>query len=148
MKAAKNEKQRSLCLTRLAELHLDLATRIRQIPLPLDSSADQAGHFQANLVQHALPMEVLAQGLLAQSVRIAEHAGRENRFTRRARVYLALHFDAGTRQMPNAHFRRLWREGDKQATFAPPSRLMKPLAVGAVRGRNTARAQTFSSGVQ
>jgi hypothetical protein len=145
-KVAENDVQRSLCLTRLAEMHLGLAARIRTVPVPTDGDEGDRERFTAALVQQALPLEAIAHGLLNQVVLVSEKSGRQNRFTRRARVYLALHFEAEKRNLPNGIFRRSWRKGEDALAFSAPALLTRPLAVGGIRGDGrTAKARNASS---
>jgi hypothetical protein len=85
------EHDRSIALVRLAELHLDLAARIRRIPYATGSDAGGRAAFDAALSRLALPLEATGHGVLAQVVDRAERQRLDGRFVRRARLYLRLH---------------------------------------------------------
>lgn len=87
-------RERIFCLVRLAELHLDLSARIRRLPYAEHASAEDQRRFDAELSQEALPLEAVGQGILAQALLEAEARGIETRFSRRARLYAALHSGA------------------------------------------------------
>ncbi len=95
------ERDRLLALLRLAELHLDASARIRRVPYPKTSSSPvSAAAFDQQLSARALPLEATGLSLLEQIVQrgddvgIAEDAGVDGRFVRRARLYLRLHTEA------------------------------------------------------
>jgi hypothetical protein len=83
--------ERTLALLRLAELHLDLAARIRRIPYPAGVDDDERRAFDATLSRLALPLEATGQGVLAQITDRAARGGGDGRFVRRARLYQRLH---------------------------------------------------------
>jgi hypothetical protein len=81
----------TLALLRLAELHLDLAARIRRIPYPAGVDDNERRAFDAMLSRLALPLEATGQGVLAQITARAARGGGDGRFVRRARLYQRLH---------------------------------------------------------
>lgn len=84
-----DEHDRRLALVRLAELHLDLSARIRRVPY---AGADNRQAFDARLSARALPLEATGISVLEQVVERVDDD--EDRFARRARLYLHLHTDA------------------------------------------------------
>lgn len=88
--AASSERERVQALVRLAELHLDLSARIRRVPYPDTSSR---GAFDARLSSWALPLEATGISVLQQVSERADdtRAGADDRFVKRARLYLHLH---------------------------------------------------------
>ncbi len=101
LSVSSTERDRLLALLRLAELHLDASARIRRVPYPKTSSSPvSAAAFDQQLSARALPLEATGLSLLEQIVQrgddvgIAEDAGVDGRFVRRARLYLRLHTEA------------------------------------------------------
>jgi hypothetical protein len=88
--AARTERERLQALVRLAELHLDLSARIRRVPYPDTSSR---GAFDARLSSWALPLEATGISVLQQVNERADDtsADANDRFVKRARLYLHLH---------------------------------------------------------
>jgi len=84
-----DEHDRRLALVRLAELHLDLSARIRRVPY---AGVDNRQAFDARLSARALPLEATGISVLEQVVDRVDDD--EDRFARRARLYLHLHTDA------------------------------------------------------
>jgi hypothetical protein len=88
--AAATERERLQALVRLAELHLDLSARIRRVPYPDEDAAT----FDARLSSWALPLEATGTSVLQQVVSRAVEVGaalNDDRFVKRARLYLHLH---------------------------------------------------------
>lgn len=86
--AAGSERERVQALVRLAELHLDLSARIRRVPYPDTSSR---GAFDARLSSWALPLEATGISVLQQVAEQVDVAESNDRFVKRARLYLHLH---------------------------------------------------------
>ncbi len=87
--AASTERERVQALVRLAELHLDLSARIRRVPYPNTTSR---AAFDARLSSWALPLEATGISVLQQVAERADNAsGADDRFVKRARLYLHLH---------------------------------------------------------
>lgn len=107
---------RVLCLVRLAELHLDLGARVRRVPYPAGASHPAQRDFDDVLSQEALPLEAVGRGILTQALVEARAHGLDSRFTRRARLYLALHAGA---PMPTAELAWLGRELTDRSWAAP-----------------------------
>lgn len=92
--AADTERERLQALVRLAELHLDLSARIRRVPYPNDDVDNDAATLDARLSSWALPLEATGTSVLQQVVSRAGELGaaaNDDRFVKRARLYLHLH---------------------------------------------------------
>ncbi len=90
------ERDRLLALLRLAELHLDLAARIRRVPYVDGADDDAKRRFDIALSGLALPLEATGLGMLDQLVARAARGGVEGRFVARARLYQRLHAHSAT----------------------------------------------------
>jgi hypothetical protein len=124
--AVVEERPRLLVLVRLAEMHLDLAARIRRVPYAPGLDDDGRAAFDAALSREALPLEAIGQGILAQVVHRATRADVDGRFVRRARLYQRLH--AG-RALDDADLAAL-RTELVATTFRAPSTLLQAERIG------------------
>lgn len=84
-------KERILCLVRIAEIHLDLGARVRRVPYPAGATEPERRALDDVLSQHALPLEAVGRGVLAQALDLADTHGIDDRFARRARLYQRIH---------------------------------------------------------
>lgn len=117
------ERDRLLALLRLAELHLDLAARVRRVPYVDGDDDDAKRRFDTTLSGLALPLEATGLGMLDQLVARAARGGVEGRFVARARLYQRLH----------AHSAAALDDGDRAAltgelvaqTFRAPRSLLE-----------------------
>jgi hypothetical protein len=123
---AVRESDRQLALLRLAELHLDLAARIRRIPYPAGVDDGDRAAFDARLSSLALPLEATGLGVLAQITDRAARTGDDGRFVRRARLYQRLH---GGRSLSDDDVRLLTAELTAP-TFRAPSTLLQAGRIG------------------
>ncbi|MBM4283154.1 MAG: hypothetical protein FJ137_21205 [Deltaproteobacteria bacterium] len=119
-------RDRLLALLRLAELHLDLAARVRRVPYPVGTDDAGRGAFDAELSRIALPLEATGQGMLAQALARAARDGVDGRFVRRARLYQRLH---GGRPIDDDDVRALHDEL-AATTFRAPATLLQVDRVG------------------
>jgi hypothetical protein len=122
----KSEHDGQLALLRLAELHLDLAARIRRIPYPAGVDGADRAAFDAALSRLALPLEATGQGVLAQITDRAARTGADGRFVRRARLYQRLH--AG-HALSDADLRLVGSEL-VASTYRAPSTLLQAGRIG------------------
>jgi hypothetical protein len=122
----KSEHDGPLALLRLAELHLDLAARIRRIPYPAGVDGADRAAFDAALSRLALPLEATGQGVLAQITDRAARTGADGRFVRRARLYQRLH--AG-HALSDADLRLVGSEL-VASTYRAPSTLLQAGRIG------------------
>jgi hypothetical protein len=123
---ADSPRDRMLCLLRIAELHLDLGARVRRLPYPRGALRSERAAFDERLSQHALPLEAVGRGVLAQAIDYAETHGLDGRFVRRARLYRTLH---GGRPLEQTELAWLRREL-KDRTFGAPRTLLEAGRVG------------------
>ncbi len=125
--------ERSLALLRLAELHLDLAARIRRVPYPPAASDRERSEFDATLSRHALALEATGQGILAQLIDTSVRERLDGRFVRRARVYLRLQ---RSRPLGPSDVQLVERELTA-ATFRAPTTLLQVGRIGQRAARST-----------
>ncbi len=79
-----------LALLRLAELHLDLAARIRRVPYPKELPQARRGAYDAMLSSRALPLEATGMSLLDSVIERGSELEAEGRFIARTRLYQRL----------------------------------------------------------
>lgn len=122
------ERDRLWAMLRLAELHLDLAARIRRVPYGSGDPFTRAD-FDATLSQRALPQEATGQGILRQILQRAERSGVYGRFVARARLYLHLHPQEGATALSATDIGVLQQEL-VASTFRAPRSLLEAGRVG------------------
>lgn len=118
---------RVIAMVRLAELHLDLASRTRRLPYPPDATPVEKKAWDERLSRLALPLEAVGLGVLEQVDEYAEHRELDGRFIRRARVYLALHT---SRPLGRDEIATLNRELLARGPYGGPRRLLEAGRVG------------------
>ncbi len=124
---ASTHRQRLIAMVRIAELHLDLASRVRRLPYPADLDRSQRGAWDDDLSRRALPLEAVGLGVLEQVNEYADHRSLDGRFIRRARVYLALH---ASRRLGDEELAALRLELAARGPFGPAPRLLSAGRVG------------------
>lgn len=120
---------RHLVLLRLAELHLDLAARVRRVPAAEGSDDVELQRWTRRLAQRAVPLEGIGLGMLDQIARLPAGASSVARFRARARLYTLLH---GGDEAPlgPAEVATLRQELARDGLYPAPRRLLEGRQVG------------------
>jgi|GEM_PF-1107508 len=149
---ARDERVQLLAMMRVAEMHLDLAARVRRIPYP--STSSDKGAFDDQLSRWALPLEAVGMGILHQMAPTSAVATRPSSSTpkrtlhalptardlrQRATLYLAMHEER--RPLTTGERNDVRAIAAQRSRFAPPSRLV---GVGRL-GQRSARLTTTST---
>ena len=82
---------RARAMVRIAELHLDLAARIRRAEYPKDKGSESKAEFDGLLAQKAAPLEAVGLGVLRQLQHDIAHRESTAAYLKRASLYLVLH---------------------------------------------------------
>jgi hypothetical protein len=122
-----DERQTTLILLRIAELHLDLAARGRRLPYPVEATEPEQRSFDARLGRIVSPLEAAGFGVLEQIARYHDDRGSLTTTVRRARLYLALHRDAAIDDQSAAQLRLELRG---VGAFDAPRRLLEAGRLG------------------
>lgn len=120
---------RHLVLLRLAELHLDLAARVRRIPAAEGLDDVEQQRWSQRLVQRAVPLEGIGLGMLDQIARLPAGASSVERFRARAHLYTVLHGGDGSPLGPT-EVATLRQELVRDGMFPAPRRLLEGRQVG------------------
>ena len=129
---------RAKTMMRIAELHLDLAARIRKASYPPELNLEERQLFEAQLSRVAAPLEATGAGVLQQMQSDLTLTQKNARFLERSSLYLSLHsLDEGAQKRLGAIQRAiLQRELDSRAMpYAAPSRLLSRGRIGSRSAR-------------
>lgn len=120
---------RHLVLLRLAELHLDLAARIRRIPTAEDRDDGELQRWSLRLAQRAAPLEGIGFGMLDQIAQLPAGVPSVERFRARAHLYAVLHSEVDGTLGP-AEVATLRQELTRDGLYPAPRRLLEGHQVG------------------